>query len=169
MSKMNAVDEELEGLMARHSAALARLGRGDEVEEVSEFSKVKKGVKELQKDALGYEMLSFLGSESPAETTHSSHPQDHHQVWMAYFKQALEDLLAIILRSTHDDIERQCFVSKVFCWYSDLLSRHAPRRTHPEEETVSENATLPFQQRGYRNVQFSVPEILSKLMYNVDV
>lgn len=152
MSKMNAVDEELERIMSQHSASLDRLRIGEEVLHATEFSKVKKGAKELQKDALGYEMLSFINSGVTTEASFSSKPQGHLENWMAYFKQALEDLLATILKSTHDDIERQCFVSKVYCWYSDHLSNHAPRRVSTEEEVVSESITLPSQRRGYRNV-----------------
>ena len=154
MSKMNAVDEELEQMMARHSVSLDHLRNGEVMQHVPEFSKVKKGLKELQKDALGYEMLRFITSEVRSETTSSaSKPPGLMQAWMEYFKQALEDLLANVLKSTHDDIERQCFVSKIYCWYSENLTTRVPRTIVKEEgDVISEGITIPFQRRGYHNV-----------------
>jgi hypothetical protein len=77
-------------------------------------------------DKFAYEMVYFLGS-----CQDKVHPVDNsvYSVWESSFIQGLETLLvecAVVV----DEIERECFLSRVYCWFTDKLSerREIPRK-----------------------------------------
>lgn len=151
---MDAVDDQIEEMMAHYSAVLDQVRRGDEVETGAVPARIKKGAKELQKDVLGFEMMSFLSSELGVEDTTPMKRQSTQMNWMAYFKKSLESLLSTVLSATSDDIERQCFVSKIYCWYSECL-RHQPSLTPYAGGANTENLDFSYRRPGYRDVSLA--------------
>lgn len=87
-------------------------------------------VKRLQKidigvfgnDKFAFEMTHFVKSE----TINSSNPLTAKWEWN--FLKGLENLLVETAVVT-DDIERDCFVSRIYCWYNEKLieRRDLPR------------------------------------------
>jgi hypothetical protein len=59
-------------------------------------------------------------------------------LWETSFLNGLENLL-VECAVISDEIERDCFISRVYCWFSDKLSdrREVPRTAHVEMEELA--------------------------------
>jgi hypothetical protein len=82
-------------------------------------------------DKFAYEMVHFLGSAQ--EKLSSGTAYDMSSVfasWESNFLCGLETLL-VECAVVHDEIERDCFVSRVYCWFTEKLAerREVPRNS----------------------------------------
>ena len=77
-------------------------------------------------DKFAFEMVHFVKA-SIEQGTRSKNITDF---WEFNFVQGLESLL-VECAVVNDDIERDCFVSRVYCWFTEKLSerRDLPRRS----------------------------------------
>lgn len=82
-------------------------------------------------DKFAYEMVHFVAASSDKEGQQSK-SRDLFSVWEENFVRGLESLL-VECAVIHDDIERDCFVSRVYCWFSEKLLE---RRDVPRAESV---------------------------------
>lgn len=90
-------------------------------------------VKKLQKvdavifghDKFAFEMVHFV----KASVERISGEKNLAELWEANFVSGLESLL-VECAVVNDDIERDCFVSRVYCWFTEKLSerRELPRK-----------------------------------------
>ena len=80
-------------------------------------------------DKFAYEMVHFVKSvvnDNKGKTLENKTIAD---VWEQSFLQGLETLL-VECAIVNDDIERDCFVSRVYCWFTEKLSE---RRDLPKK------------------------------------
>jgi hypothetical protein len=153
---MDLINEQLEMMLKKFTVTLDQYHEGLSpvvVDANKSFVKIKKGTKDLQKDVLGYEMLSYLqqhSAKSPGSAT----------AWEAYFANALEESIAAVLKSTQDDIERQCFISRIYCWYSDCVRSQnslSPAKSVELNPLGSSPSRFSVKTRGYRTVITNCP------------
>ena len=100
-------------------------------------------VRELEKvdavifghDKFAFEMVHFVKStlgkkERPSSGTKSTKKLSVEDAWESNFVQGLESLL-VECAVVNDDIERDCFVSRVYCWFTEKLQerRDLPRKS----------------------------------------
>lgn len=75
-------------------------------------------------DKFAYEMVHFVMSA----TDKLIYDRSLFAAWESNFIKGLEGLL-VECAVIHDDIERDCFVSRVYCWFTEKL---AERREVPK-------------------------------------
>lgn len=77
-------------------------------------------------DKFAYEMVYFLTS---AQNELDSADNSTFSLWEVNFIKGLESLL-VECAVISDEIERDCFISRVYCWFSEKLSerREVPRK-----------------------------------------
>ncbi len=77
-------------------------------------------------DKFAFEMVHFVKNASNQITNDKSVKEN----WEILFIQGLECLL-VECAVVNDDIERDCFVSRVYCWFTEKLSerRELPRKS----------------------------------------
>jgi hypothetical protein len=101
-------------------------------------------VRELEKvdavifghDKFAYEMVHFVksslgkGSDRPSSANNNVSNKTVEDLWETNFVQGLESLL-VECAVVNDDIERDCFVSRVYCWFTEKLQerRDLPRKS----------------------------------------
>ncbi len=75
-------------------------------------------------DKFAYEMVHFINSAGPKVEGDKS----LFGLWESTFLNGLENLL-VECAVVSDEIERDCFVSRIYCWFSDKLTerRDVPR------------------------------------------
>lgn len=76
-------------------------------------------------DKFAFEMVHFLKASLEQGMRDSS----LSDIWETNFVQGLESLL-VECAVVNDDIERDCFVSRVYCWFTEKLTerRELPRK-----------------------------------------
>ena len=108
--------------------------------EVRELAKVDAVI--FGHDKFAFEMVHFvkasMGKDEPVDTSSKLSPnasaaaRAKHVVnlWESNFVQGLESLL-VECAVVNDDIERDCFVSRVYCWFTEKLHerRDLPRKS----------------------------------------
>ena len=67
-------------------------------------------------DKFAFEMVYFIKSSSEKLSIDDS----VNSLWESHFIQGLESLL-VECAVINDDIERDCFVSRVYCWFTEKL------------------------------------------------
>lgn len=78
-------------------------------------------------DKFAFEMIHFVASASDKLFNDGT----IFSKWEDCFVRGLESLL-VECAVIHDDIERDCFVSRVYCWFTEKLAerREVPRQGH---------------------------------------
>ena len=87
-------------------------------------------------DKFAYEMVHFVksslgkGSDRPSSAKDTASIKNVEDMWETNFVQGLESLL-VECAVVNDDIERDCFVSRVYCWFTEKLQerRDLPRKS----------------------------------------
>jgi hypothetical protein len=88
-------------------------------------------------DKFAYEMVHFIQSA----TDKLVFDRSLFAAWESNFIKGLESLL-VECAVIHDDIERDCFVSRVYCWFTEKL---AERREVPRDSKLKACCELhPF-------------------------
>ena len=109
-------------------------------------------VRELEKvdavifghDKFAFEMVHFVksslnkSSDRPPSANKISPKKNIEDFWESNFVQGLESLL-VECAVVNDDIERECFVSRVYCWFTEKLQE---RRDLPRKSTYMKNPTI---------------------------
>jgi len=122
---MNVKAERIEQLIQIINRNLSLISVGQENDitplEVRQLERVD--VSMFSSDKFAYEMVHFIKSETI--------PQNHTlaAIWGRNFLRGLENLItecAVV----KDEIERDCFISKIYCWYNEKL---VERRDLPRE------------------------------------
>ena len=100
-------------------------------------------VRELEKvdavifghDKFAFEMVHFVKStlgkmDRPSSNSDTAKKFSVEDAWESNFVQGLESLL-VECAVVNDDIERDCFVSRVYCWFTEKLQerRDLPRKS----------------------------------------
>ena len=112
---MSQINEKLESSMSFHSSNLSNIEKGSPVNEPDEaLNLTVNDEMALNEDMLGYELLLFIKT---------ARRQEDVSLWSSYFTKALESVIALALQAA-DDIERQCFISSIYCWQADLRAEH---------------------------------------------
>lgn len=102
-------------------------------------------VRELEKvdavifghDKFAFEMVHFVKSalkkndDRPVSGNKNVPKKNIEDLWETNFVQGLESLL-VECAVVNDDIERDCFVSRVYCWFTEKLQerRDLPRKSN---------------------------------------
>lgn len=145
----------------------------------SNFEKVnKKGLGELMKDALGFEMIQYVRDNSPPQRQGEQAAAGYAADWLGYFCVALESMVAVAMTAA-DQVERMCLVSMIYCWFNDRLLKqnkqgtahtsqihrcnpyseaNAVARAQNESLASPEVSHLP-QPRGYRTLEDLPPHL----------
>jgi hypothetical protein len=87
-------------------------------------------------DKFAFEMVHFLKaslgkkSDRPSSGNKTISNKSIEDLWETNFVQGLETLL-VECAVVNDDIERDCFVSRVYCWFTEKLQerRDLPRKS----------------------------------------
>lgn len=76
------------------------------------------------RDRFAFEMVHFIKNNSDFD----GDPKEIATLWDFNFTKGLETLL-VECAVTEDEIERECFVSRVYCWFTEKLveRRELPR------------------------------------------
>eukprot|EP01038_Epipyxis_sp_PR26KG_P004770 gene4770-6692_t len=115
---MNIKAEKIEQLIQiiNRNLSLVYTGQFDGVTplEIHELQRVDTVI--FGHDKFAYEMVYFVKSAAEKLTHEKSIPAQ----WEANFIQGLETLL-VECAVVNDDIERDCFVSRVYCWFNEKL------------------------------------------------
>eukprot|EP00598_Pedospumella_elongata_P000366 CAMPEP_0184973908 /NCGR_PEP_ID=MMETSP1098-20130426/5512_1 /TAXON_ID=89044 /ORGANISM="Spumella elongata, Strain CCAP 955/1" /LENGTH=756 /DNA_ID=CAMNT_0027496413 /DNA_START=91 /DNA_END=2361 /DNA_ORIENTATION=- len=114
-------------------------------------------VRELEKvdavifghDKFAFEMVHFVKStlgkkERPSSGSKSTKKLSVEDAWESNFVQGLESLL-VECAVVNDDIERDCFVSRVYCWFTEKLQE---RRDLPRKNAKIENLRASIERLG---------------------
>ena len=123
---MNAKAERIEQIIQIISRNLALILSHEEDSmtplNVRELQKVDMGI--FSHDKFAFEMAHFVKSE----TIRAGHKMT--ALWEWNFLKGLETLL-VETAVVEDDIERDCFISRIYCWYNEKLleRRDLPRGT----------------------------------------
>lgn len=81
-------------------------------------------------DKFAFEMVHFVKSTlNKGNDRHNTANNSIEGLWESNFVQGLETLL-VECAVINDDIERDCFVSRVYCWFTEKLQerRDLPRK-----------------------------------------
>jgi len=113
-------------------------------------------------DKFAFEMVHFIKSaDSRAVTAPSENSMSG--AWEKNFVRGLENLLvecAVVL----DDIERDCFVSRIYCWFSEkLVERRDLPRTGPSGGGTSRKNQLEVLKGTIQGMDGSHPHTLKAL------
>ena len=79
-------------------------------------------------DKFAYELVHFVANNSPKDPTDKSLAS----LWDQAFVSGLECLL-VECAVIHDEVERDCFISRIYCWFTEKLLE---RRDVPRQEQV---------------------------------
>lgn len=87
-------------------------------------------------DKFAFEMVHFVKStlkkhdDRPSSGNKNAPKMSIEDMWETNFVQGLESLL-VECAVVNDDIERDCFVSRVYCWFTEKLQerRDLPRKS----------------------------------------
>lgn len=112
-------------------------------------------VRELEKvdavifghDKFAFEMVHFVKSTlgkngRPTSGNKSAKKLSVEDSWESNFVQGLESLL-VECAVVNDDIERDCFVSRVYCWFTEKLQE---RRDLPRKSEYTYSLPFSFEQ-----------------------
>lgn len=137
---MNVKAERIERILQIINRSLLLVVSGQTEGDASfEFRKLQKvDASVFGSDKFAFEMVHFLKSSSKNKASKGKVGQTEDTIashWQNMFLQGLETLLvecAVVV----DDIERDCFVSRVYCWFSEKLQE---RRDFPKAASAKEN------------------------------
>lgn len=123
---MNVKAEKVEQIIQSVNRNLQLIFSGQQIGiiplELRNLEKVDAGI--FGSDKFAFEMIHFVKSDSDNLSPESSVAYK----WGKCFVNGLETLL-VECAVVKDDIERDCFISRVYCWFTERLSdrRELPR------------------------------------------
>ena len=134
LNKMNIKAERIEQLIQIVNRNLSLISSGQESDvtplETRQLERVDVSI--FGSDKFAYEIVHFLKSES------ISHNNTLAAFWERNFLKGLETLM-VECAVVKDDIERDCFVSKIYCWYTEkLVERRDLPRGNLSNKSISE-------------------------------
>lgn len=114
--------------------------------DVKNLEKVDAGV--FGNDKFAFEMIHFVKADSDSLSPETSVAYK----WGNCFVKGLETLL-VECAVVKDDIERDCFISRVYCWFTERLGdrRDLPRPSADDYDGVMDSSKSKGNDSGYAN------------------